>query len=148
MFDINAMLLAPPDKKCSLHEKQGSRGSWSVRATNVCYVNRTKDYYRWYQVIEEKNQEAKDIRHSGMLPHGCAMPFRSASENASIVLNELVYALKKPAPASTFQNIADKYIAEISDLQKHFKKGNINQVPTKKIQSQPKIQPKENIPEK
>ena len=83
-----------------------------------------------------------------MLPHGCAMPFRSASENASIVLNELVYALKKPAPASTFQNIADKYIAEISDLQKHFKKGNINQVPTKKIQSQPKIQPKENIPEK
>ena len=73
------------------------------------------------------------------------MPFRSASENATTELNDLVHALKNPAPASLFRNIADKHIVSISDLQNHFKKGNINQVPTKKIQAPPEIQQIENI---
>ena len=64
-----------------------------------------------------KNQDVKDIRHSGILPHGCAMPFRPASEKSTIELNELVHALKNPAPASPFRNITDKHFAAIADLQ-------------------------------
>ena len=60
----------------------------------------------------------------------------------------MVHALKTPAPASTFRKISDKHIAEISDLRNISKKGNINQVPTKKIQAQPEIQPIEKNPEK
>ena len=67
------------------------------------------------------------------------MPFRSASENATVVLRNLVNSLKNPAPSSPFKNISDKHIAEISELQNIFKKGNIDQVPTKQIQAQPKI---------
>ena len=68
-------------------------------------------------------------------PHRCAMKFRSASENATIELNEMVHAFKNPAPASPFRNIADNNIAAIAYLQQIFKKGNIKQVPTKKIQA-------------
>ena len=47
----------------------------------------------------------------------------------------MVHAFKNPAPASPFRNIADNNIAAIAYLQKNFKKGNIKQVPTKKIQA-------------
>ena len=60
----------------------------------------------------QKNQEVKDIRHSGISP-----PYMCDSSHARIALNELVHALKNPAPASPFRNIADKHIAEILDLQ-------------------------------
>ena len=93
IFDFNATPLAPPGKKCLLHEKKGSRESWAVIAINGWYVNRGKYHYRCYQVIPE-NLEVKYIRHSGITPHGCAMPFRSAAENAIILLNKLVHALK------------------------------------------------------
>ena len=45
------------------------------------------------------------------------MSIRSASENATIVLNDLVRALNNPELASTFRNIADKHISAIDDLQ-------------------------------
>ena len=54
MFYFNDTPLAPPVTKCLLHEKSVLRGSWSVRAINVWYVNRSKDNYRCYQVIREK----------------------------------------------------------------------------------------------
>ena len=54
MFHFNDTPLAPPVTKCLLHEKSVLRGSWSVRAINVWYVNRSKDNYRCYQVIREK----------------------------------------------------------------------------------------------
>ena len=38
-------------------------------------------------------------------------------KNTTIVLNNLVHALKNTSPASLFRNIADKHIAEIVDLQ-------------------------------
>ena len=76
------------------------------------------------------------------------MPFLSASENSTFVLIELVHALENPETASPFRKIADKHIAEIEDLRNIFKKENINQVPTKRIQEQPEIQKIENIPEK
>ena len=56
VFDFNATPLAPLGKKCLLHEKPGSRGSWEVRAINIWYVNRAKDNYRCYQVIPEKTK--------------------------------------------------------------------------------------------
>ena len=80
--------------------------------------------------------------------HGCAMPFRSASENDKITLNKLVHALKNPAPASSFRNISDKHILEIADLQNIFKKEDTKQAPTKQIQAQPEIQQILNIPAK
>ena len=43
--------------------------------------------------------------------YGCAMPFRSASENTTVALNKLVHALKKTAPESPFRNISDKNIS-------------------------------------
>ena len=52
-------------------------------------------------------------------------------KNTTIELNNLVYALKNPAPASPFINIVDKRIVEIADRQKKIKKVNINQVPKK-----------------
>ena len=54
MFDFNVTPLAPTGTKLLLHEKSGSRGSWSVRAINGWYVNRAKDRDRFYQVIPEK----------------------------------------------------------------------------------------------
>ena len=67
MFDFNATPLAPTGTKCSLHEKPWSRGSWSVRAINGWYVNRSKNYYQCYQLIPE-NQEVKDVRHNRTPP--------------------------------------------------------------------------------
>ena len=69
-------------------------------------------------------------------------------KNTTIELNNLVYALKNPAPASSFRNISDKHILEIADLQNIFKKEDTKQAPTKQIQAQPEIQQILNIPAK
>ena len=50
------------------------------------------------------------------------MPFISSSGNATTALNEMMHAFKNPAPAYPFQNIADKNIAAIPDLQFFLKK--------------------------
>ena len=63
-------------------------------------------------------------------PHGCAMPFGLASENVTIVLNDLLHAFTNPALESPFINIADKHIATISDL--NFFQGGKNEPNTNK----------------
>ena len=59
------------------------------------------------------------------------MPFRLASENATIALKTLLHAFKKPAPESPFIKTAEKNVVEIACLQNLFNKININQIPTK-----------------
>ena len=94
MFGFNAIPLVPPGTKVLIHENPGTRGSWAVRAINGWYTNRVKDHYRCYKIIPEKTKKKCISDTVECFPHGCAMTFREASENATIALNKLVHTLK------------------------------------------------------
>ena len=56
LFDFNATTFAPLGRKVIVHQKPTTRQSWAPQGKDGSYIDRTKDYYRCYNIYVPETQ--------------------------------------------------------------------------------------------
>ena len=114
------MPLAPPGTKIIIHNKPAIRGSWATHGYEGWYIGPASNHYRCHTVYANHTAHKQVADTVEFFPHYGKMPYRSSTENATIIARELMHALQNPTPASPFSNIGDKQMEALHQLAKLF----------------------------
>jgi hypothetical protein len=120
-FDFNSTPMAPPGTRVLAHEKPEQRTTWAPHSIDGWYVGPAMQHYRCYRIHTSKTQSERICDTVEFFPTHVTMPRLSSADAATRAAQDLIHALRHPAPASPFQVTEDrlaslKQLAEIFDI--------------------------------
>lgn len=120
-FDFNRTPIGPLGTKVLVHEKPDVRETWAPHGVPGWYIGPAPAHYRCYTVhiIETKRQRIADTL--AWFPHHTPLPKTASIDAATAAANDLIEALRNPAPADPFAGLNTEKLAALGDLADIFK---------------------------
>ena len=103
--------MAPPGSRVIAHAKPSTRGSWAPNGRPGWYIDRAKDHYRCYKIIDEKTGHPR-ISDTIKI-------FKTTTNNDPVnkMLMDIIQYLKNPT-AKPPESLTPQTIKDIKETQK------------------------------
>lgn len=118
IFNFNRTPLAPPGTKVIIHEKPTQRQTWEPHGQDGWYIGPAMEHYRCYKVYVSATGAERIADTIEFFPNQ-PMPCTSSTDAAIIAAQQLILALKNPAPPAPFETFeSHQYdtIQKIADI--------------------------------
>ena len=93
-----------------------SRGTWAPHGVDAWYVGPAMKHYRCYRTWVPKTQAERIASTLVWFPHYVPMPKTSSADATTAAAQELIHALRHPAPTSPLAPLSDTDTAALNQL--------------------------------
>jgi hypothetical protein len=116
VFDFSQTPLAPPGTRTVIFEDPDTRESWAPHGKLAWYLGPSPEHYRCYLLYIP---ETGGIRTSGTVeffPHYSTVPKLSSADAAAHAARDLIVALEKPYPKTSFPRLSTRHLTALKTL--------------------------------
>ena len=130
-FNFNATPLAPLGTKAIIYvDKKQRTSTWGSHGHTGWYIGPSMNHYRNYHIYVTHTRDSRHGDTVAFFPTKFTMPETSSNDRAAAAIEDLVDALRNPAPASPFLNMGTTTNDAIRQLQALIKKPTSSQKDT------------------
>ncbi|GAX19836.1 hypothetical protein FisN_11Lu298 [Fistulifera solaris] len=115
-FDFNRHPLGPPGTFVLAHEKPGNRTTWSPHALEAWYIGPALESYRCYKVWIIDTRDTRICDTLEWFPQHVKMPASSSTDLIYSALQDILFALQNPSPASPLAPRMDSQTQALQDI--------------------------------
>ena len=115
-YDFTKNPIAPPGTRVIFHVKPNKREPWAPHGTPGWYLGPTMEHYRSWKVFNPATRAEIFSDTLAWFPQQVTMPTASSSERVNALINDLIYALHNPSPASALSPLTHNQHAALLDL--------------------------------
>ncbi|GAX14227.1 hypothetical protein FisN_1Hu418 [Fistulifera solaris] len=115
-FDFNRHPLGPPGTFVLAHEKPSNRTTWSPHALEAWYVGPALESYRCYRVWIIDTRDTRICDTLEWFPQHVKIPASSSTDLIYSALQDILYALQNPSPASPLAPRTDSQTQALQDV--------------------------------
>ena len=108
-FDFNFTPLAPPGTRSIIYEGASECKSWYPHGVDAWYVASARKHYQCYIYHVPVTGGERITKSAKLFPKTFTVPKLSSADAATIAANDLIEALKNPAPAAPYQSLSNQH---------------------------------------
>jgi hypothetical protein len=115
-FDFNCTPISPPGTKVIAFEDSSDRTSWSPHGPDGWYIGPALEAYRCHKIYIIKTRGTRTLNTVKWFPHDVALPPSATTDIIMNSLQDILHALKHPAPRSPLVPLTESHTEALHQL--------------------------------